>query len=241
MESFRVKGKETRKLHQLYKKLEQDWHAFKESTTKPTRRTRTGSRKYHDPNASTNIKLLPIILQQRDISPRQLMYELQREPSSPPPAELAWRNNNDVAAREILQERREAIESGKLKGRRLFHESTVEEGESEEVRSISFHYSEEDEHDIDQINESCGSKGLLDGYSYSSSFNSSSSAFNMDRVVAARVADIRVANARTSVSRPRCGIYTRYAVLLGGFAVALLVVAIAMCMSFDYDVILVPT
>lgn len=57
-----------------------------------------------------------------DNSPKKLMSALQNRPSlSPPPGGGVWKvRTNDFAVEEILRERRAAIESGKLKGRRLF-------------------------------------------------------------------------------------------------------------------------
>lgn len=123
----------------------------------------------------------------------------------------------DVASQEIFHKRKESIESGKFKGRRLFQSS--EEGESDttddndnmmdpycKVKSMSLHYSK-DEHG-----------GFMD----------------KDHTVA-KVEDIG------TICRPGKGIRTMCAVFLGGF---LLMVAFAICMSLgghDYDVVLVPT
>ncbi|KAK8266035.1 hypothetical protein V6Z12_D12G218300 [Gossypium hirsutum] len=58
-------------------------------------------------------------------SPRKLIM-------SPPLDEVAWKvRTNDLAVEEILRERRAAIESGKLKGRRLFEDD-------EDVNEVGF-------------------------------------------------------------------------------------------------------
>ncbi|KAL2347056.1 hypothetical protein Fmac_001056 [Flemingia macrophylla] len=214
MESFGEKGKETEELQQRFNKLEQEWQTFKES--KPTKVPH---------NKHT-------ILKPHKYSPRKLMYHLQQE--SP---EEAWKNvtsTKDIAVQEILQERREAIERGKLKGRRLFH--SPEEGHDHEVRSMSYYNSEND-----------GTRQLS---CCSSSFSSSSSSClrgdndqNMEQLahLKAMMAEMRVA----SVGKRGNG-RTWYAVFLGGVAVILLV--IAMCMSLarssrggNCNVFLVPT
>nr|KYP69516.1 hypothetical protein KK1_008707 [Cajanus cajan] len=127
MKSFQQKGKETEELHQRFKKLELEWQTFKES--KPTK-----------VSGYKHTILKP--------HKRELMFNFQQQESP----EEAWKNmtrTKDMAVQEILQERREAIESGKLKGRRLFH--SPEEGETEgnvtrshEVRSMSYYKSEDD-------------------------------------------------------------------------------------------------
>ncbi|KAJ0111304.1 hypothetical protein Patl1_01245 [Pistacia atlantica] len=87
-----------------------------------------------------------------DNSPRTLMSSLQHRGS--PSDEVAWKvRNNDLAVIEILLERRAAIESGKLKGRRLFAETREEidngwnglMSEDCEVRSLSSYDSDDEE------------------------------------------------------------------------------------------------
>ncbi|ESW09890.1 hypothetical protein PHAVU_009G165000 [Phaseolus vulgaris] len=233
MESSQGKGKRTEELHQRFKKLEQEWEAYKES--KPT-----ASRKHSLPPSNKTIQ------KPHKYSSRELMFNLQQESPSPPEA---WKNVTrikDVAVREILQERREAIERGKLKGRRLFQSSTSEDESSDrEVRSISFCNSEE---------QSNGSEGVHDYCSreLSSLSSSSSSCFagddnhdqDMEKMahLMAMIAEMRVA----SVSGTRGNGRRRYAVFLGGVAVILLVIAMYMSLarSFggeDCDMILVPT
>lgn len=226
VKSFKEKGTRTRELHQKYKKLEQDWNAFKESRS-------TTSRKYRSP---LNIATKPIFqnlgleINNSIISPRELMFSLQRDSSSS--EEETWKNH-DVAARETLQERREAIERGKLKGRRLF-DSTMESesddndnniGQNYEVRSMSFCYLEDEhEHENESLSSSLSPIGDF-----------------VDKDMMTNVADIKVG------SKSRFANGTRYVVFLGGF-VAFALLMVAMCISLgrnfwgnDFDVILVPT
>ncbi|KAK7350712.1 hypothetical protein VNO77_09609 [Canavalia gladiata] len=167
-----------------------------------------------------------------------------------------WKmRRHDVAAREILQERREAIESGKLKGRRLF-QSTMMEGESgiiinsntpqREVRSMSFYTSDEDESSENNGVNDYSTHGC---FYYSSSSSSSSSSLvyqHHDVMLVAHMveilAEMRVAS---TIGRPRYG-RTRYAVFLGAFLFVCLL--LAMSISFARSscghhghVILVPT
>ncbi|KAK7302309.1 hypothetical protein RJT34_13195 [Clitoria ternatea] len=133
---------------------------------------------------------------------------------------------HDVAAQEILQERREAIERGRLKGRRLFQSTTPQQ--QHEVRTMSFN-----------DDESSGTTGVDE---FSSSSSTSCVVPGGANHVDQKVAEMRVANNIGRHHHAR----TRYAVFLGGFAIVLLVVA--MCMSFarssrghDCYPILVPT
>ena len=147
-----------------------------------------------------------------------------------------------MATQEILRERWEAIESGKLRGRRLF--LPMEEGESE-VRSLSFCYSDD---------ESSGSKGqhhctLKCAYSSSSSSSSPrmfGSSVDKGHEVK-RVKDSMAAVKERRLFIGMSGNGGRYAVFLGGFTFALLIIAI--CMSSvmrssggcDHEAVLVPT
>ena len=226
VKSFKEKGTETRELHQKYKKLEQDWNAFKESRS-------TISRKYRSPlNTVTKpiFQNLGLEINNSIISPKELMFSLQRDSSSS--EEETWKNY-DVAARETLEERREAIERGKLKGRRLF-DSTMESdsddndnniGQKFEVRSFCY---SEDEHEHE--NESL-----------SSSLSPPIGDF-VDKDMVTNVADMKVESHKSRVANG-----TRYTVFLGGF-VAFALLMVAMCISLgrnfwghDLDVILVPT
>ncbi|OMP08367.1 hypothetical protein COLO4_06540 [Corchorus olitorius] len=105
------------KLHQIFEALEQEWDFIKQ------RPERSSSR------SSKMIKNLRLL----NTSPRQLMSSLQDRSSSPTEGSVGWKmRTNDLAVEEILTERRAAIETGKLKGRRLFVEEE-EEGAAAEV------------------------------------------------------------------------------------------------------------
>ncbi|KAA8542096.1 hypothetical protein F0562_023248 [Nyssa sinensis] len=97
MEILQVGAEESEdKLYQQFKNLQRDWDTFKQSNPRTLRRCLTDS--------NTIIKTLQLL----NNSPRDLMSSLQ------------YRRSPSEAVEEILRERRAAIESGKLKGRRLF-------------------------------------------------------------------------------------------------------------------------
>ncbi|KAG4392689.1 hypothetical protein AAZX31_04G179800 [Glycine max] len=244
MKSFEARAKETEQLHQRFKKLEQEWQAFKES--KPTPPTTKASHKHSLQYSNETIQ------KPRKYSPRELMFNLQQQ-ESPSPEEEKSKNvtrTKDRAVQEILQERREAIERGKLKGRRLFHseEKGDESNSRHEVRSMSF-YEEEDD-------ESSGSElGVHDYCSRELSYSSSSTSSCLiggdnhnqnNETVAPLVAMITTEMGVASNSR-RANRSTRYAVFLGGVAaIILLVIATLMRLgkSFggdDCDKIFIPT
>lgn len=117
--------------YQLYNNSQQHCHFFKQSlfTTCSIQLM----------NTSSPTDLMPMLLQQQ-----------------PQPWKLRTR---DMAVQEILRERREAIETGKLKGRRLFEPiqrgttilnddvlSGDDMGQESEVRSLSFDYSEDEDY-----------------------------------------------------------------------------------------------
>lgn len=112
-------GKETpftdlqkQKVHRLFKSLEQEWDSIKRSRP----RTLRGS----SADSCSIFKALQLL----DDSPKSLMSSLQKGRRSHPSEGLTkWKvRNNDLAALEILRERRAAVESGNSKGRRLFEE-----------------------------------------------------------------------------------------------------------------------
>lgn len=156
------------KLDQLLKDLEEQWDSIEQSKRRALRRY------------STDSSIIGETFQLMDNSPRSLMSTLQQRWS---PDETAWKvRNNDLAVMEILRERRAAIESGKLKGRRLFQEPTEGERESlcssgwnglnqdSEMRSVCSYDSDDDEEGI--IGGSHEEELLpvsSDRYSYSSS------------------------------------------------------------------------
>lgn len=85
------------KLEQFYKNLEEELDCMEQS-----------------PDSSMKVKTLPLLVN----SPRTIMSSL------PASDEVkTWKvRTNDLAVMEVLQERRAAVEGGKLKGRRLFEE-----------------------------------------------------------------------------------------------------------------------
>lgn len=87
--------------------------------------------------SSTDSRVMIKSLYLNDHSPRTLMSSLQNR-KSPLDGGGVWKvRYNDLALEEILRERRAAIESGKLKGRRLFEAaegaSEVGSGENQEI------------------------------------------------------------------------------------------------------------
>ncbi|WRX18344.1 hypothetical protein QQP08_010831 [Theobroma cacao] len=141
------------KLHHLFKNLEQEWDFIKQRPERTLHTRSTGSSKM--------IQTLRLL----NNSPRKLMSSLQHRSS--PSERVAWKvRTNDLAVEEILTERRAAIESGKLKGRRLFEgaEGVTEMGfgrdevtcsgweigldQESEVRSV---FSYESDNDVDEI------------------------------------------------------------------------------------------
>ncbi|CAJ1975074.1 unnamed protein product [Sphenostylis stenocarpa] len=237
MESSQRKRRGTEELHQHFKKLEQEWEAYKESKS-----TTTTSRRHSlSPSNQT-------IHKPHKYSPRELMFNLQQESPSPPEAWRKVTRTKGVAVREILQERRDAFRRGKLKGRRLFQSSTTEgENSDREVRSMSFYNLDDESNGSEGVHDYCN---LREPY-YSSSSSSSSYLAgddyhdqDMEKVVqlVPLIVEMRVA----SVSGSRGNGKTRYAVFLGWLAIILLVFAMWMRLEKifhgdDCDEFLVPT
>lgn len=165
-------------------------------------------------------------------SPRDLMPMLQQQ-------QLPWKpRTRDKAVQEILWERREAIETGKLKGRRLFEpiqrgggttillndvlSSDDHMGQESEVMSLSFDYSEDET------------------YSPSSMHNLSCDSKDKDLEMKEEEAHNDVCNAEA-----RVGNGERYIIFMGAIAIALLIFAIykSWVRRFEenHEVILVPT
>ncbi|XP_021900658.1 uncharacterized protein LOC110816672 [Carica papaya] len=98
------------KLHQQFKHLQRQWDSIKHPKPRTLRRISS--------QPSTNIVTALRLLEN---SPRSLMSSLHhcRSPSSE--EETAWKvSHRDFAIEEIIRERKAAIQTGKLKGRRLF-------------------------------------------------------------------------------------------------------------------------
>ncbi|OIW00259.1 hypothetical protein TanjilG_27510 [Lupinus angustifolius] len=219
MKSFKIKGKETEELKQLYNNLQQYWDTLIQSKH---------PRKFSSPLYSDTIKTIEL----QDNSPRYLMSMLQQD------QEPCMTRTNDDAAQEILQDRLEAVKSGGFKGRRLFDSDVSPH--CEEVRSVSSFYSYDDEY------ESSGSKEQEEHHCTSECRYSSSS--SCDLLDASVVKDMmakaveEMDNVATIVAETRVVGIRRYAVLFGLLAFVFLLISI--CMSGgccdDHDV-LVPT
>ncbi|KAK8537706.1 hypothetical protein V6N13_096485 [Hibiscus sabdariffa] len=142
---------EDQKLQLLLKNLEHEWDFIKKRPEKTLHRTSSGSCK--------TIRTLGFV-DENSPAPGKLIM------SSVPLEETAWKvRTNDLAVDEILRERRAAIESGQLKGRRLFEDvddetepgfggnmvscSELDVGlvEESEVRSVNFSYESDDNDD----------------------------------------------------------------------------------------------
>ncbi|KAH9770007.1 SUMO-activating enzyme subunit 1A [Citrus sinensis] len=110
-------------LGQFYKNLEEELDCMEQS-----------------PDSSMKVKTLPLLVN----SPRTIMSSL------PASDEVkTWKvRTNDLAVMEVLQERRAAVESGKLKGRRLFEEydeglNGLTDDQGCEVRSVTSYDSDD--------------------------------------------------------------------------------------------------
>ncbi|CAI9113125.1 OLC1v1013667C1 [Oldenlandia corymbosa var. corymbosa] len=119
-----------KQLHQKFENIEQEWDTYKRVGKRPkshhllTRSSSTGEGRRRIRRSSSSIisSLQDQILEN---SPRSLMSSLQESSTrrkSPLSDEGSiWKvRNNDIAYQEIMKERRAVLESGKLKGRRLF-------------------------------------------------------------------------------------------------------------------------
>lgn len=111
------------KLEQFYKNLEEELDCMEQS-----------------PDSSMKVKTLPLLVN----SPRTITSSL------PASDEVkTWKvRTNDLAVMEVLQERRAAVESGKLKGRRLFEEydeglNGLTDDQGCEVRSVTSYDSDD--------------------------------------------------------------------------------------------------
>jgi hypothetical protein len=182
------------------------------------------------------------------------MSSLQRESSSSSSSkgeeEEETLKGYDVVVKEILEERWEAIESGRLKGRRLF-DSMSESGSDHdnnnnnnvvsqhEVRSMYFcHPKDEDEKEGEGEGEGEGGEEGEEGEGENEFLSSPIGDFVEKMVANAR--DITIGSYKFRFVNG-----TRYDVFLGGFVVFVLLI-VAMCRKSygghdDFDVFLVPT
>ncbi|KAF3970664.1 hypothetical protein CMV_005667 [Castanea mollissima] len=250
------KKREQDKLQHQFVVLQQDWHSYNQSHPKTHRRY------------LTNSNHMAKSLQRLDSSPRSLMSSLQQRLSPP---EGAWKvRTNDLAMEEIRRERKAVIESGRLKGRRLFEadESETETGfgwkekmcnglaQESEVRSVSFCDSDDDD---DHENETGGMIGNVLPICFqcccsSSSSLSSLSSFSVrDEYVKGEVVVEEEKKVVASVEIRRdsyggSGNGRRWMVVMGWLAIASIVYAICIVRmrSFggyrdEHEMILVPT
>ncbi|XLT07227.1 hypothetical protein HN51_045976 [Arachis hypogaea] len=110
MKGFQQKRRETQNLEQIYKKLEQDWHAMKQNSNSLKKSLSSYNHYSSDLTEEQGYGYVSNFS-------RKNTCELQRE------AEKDYCNfdpiivsrDNDIEAREAIHERVEAIESGKLK------------------------------------------------------------------------------------------------------------------------------
>ncbi|EEF51757.1 uncharacterized protein LOC125369803 [Ricinus communis] len=190
MERPTRKGKDTEaKLQQQYKSLQEKWYSIKQSKLRTLRRSLTDSR-----TIDRGLYFL-------DNSPRKLMSLLQHRRS---PSGGAWKvRNNDLAVVEILRERKAAIKSGKIKGRRLFDAAEganeVNSGgiqeiicsynwdglvqEISEVRSVCSYDSDDEKENIVESKEEMSRPVYCSSASSLSSTSSSSSAYICDECI----------------------------------------------------------
>ncbi|XP_016484138.1 uncharacterized protein LOC107804721 [Nicotiana tabacum] len=116
----RKKESENEALYKQFRNLEKDWDNFKRSNYKPQNFPQISA------NSDSSISTLDVF-KLLENSPRSLMSSLQ-DSESPLEERLNSKvKKNDLAVEEILRDRRTALASGKLKGRRLFEENEEEE------------------------------------------------------------------------------------------------------------------
>ncbi|GAU26772.1 hypothetical protein TSUD_317700 [Trifolium subterraneum] len=166
------------------------------------------------------------------------MSSLQRDSLSEEEDEEPWKDYG-VMVKEILQERREDVERGRIKGRRLFESTSESESDHDndddnvvsqrEVRSMSFSYSGDEDEDEDE-HELLGS-----------SLFSPIGDF-VDKDMVDNIEDIRVGSYKSRFIHG-----TRYGGFLGGFVIFVFLI-VAICISLrisygghDFDDTLVPT
>ncbi|OVA09577.1 hypothetical protein BVC80_9101g102 [Macleaya cordata] len=135
-------------LHQQFNNLEQDWDSYKRSKSR-YRLNRCDS----DDEKSTTVEILHQLSDYS--SPRRLMItSLQQRKQSQfledeEEDEEEWKvRTNDLAVLEILRERRAAIESGKLKGKRLLEALESAASSREKMNGNNNNNKEEDNQNI---------------------------------------------------------------------------------------------
>ncbi|KAG8379448.1 hypothetical protein BUALT_Bualt07G0089600 [Buddleja alternifolia] len=217
-------------LMQQLKDLEKEWNLLQLVSKKPRnqRRCSTGS----DSGSSTS-SILTSFDKLLENSPRGLMSSLQRDRS---PFDDGVRVKNcDVAVEEILRDRRAAIMSGKLKGRRLFC--------ADEVEIMDLNY-----------DDGGGESGLTDDFKQSCSFSDSCLSVEKAMVVEEKTKTktktvvVEVANAvekrgggRRRLIRGGGGCMAWFAFVLIMLTIGLILIRCNGKSVHEYDFILVPT
>ncbi|XP_019267502.1 PREDICTED: uncharacterized protein LOC109244810 isoform X1 [Nicotiana attenuata] len=119
------KESENEALYKQCMNLQKDWDSFKQSNYKSVNFPQISAKSDSSSSTLDIFKLL-------ENSPRSLMSSLQ-DSESPLEERLNWKaKKNDLAVEEILRDRKTALASGKLKGRRLFEENDEKSCISEE-------------------------------------------------------------------------------------------------------------
>ncbi|KAK9926611.1 hypothetical protein M0R45_023828 [Rubus argutus] len=114
-----VKSPLVEKLQEQFMTLQQEWESYKQTNPK-------GKGRSYSTNSSSSNTMAKTLDQLLDNSPRHPMSSLQQRMY--PSEGDNWNvRSNDLAVEEIRRDRKAAIESGKLKGRRLFEEVEHEE------------------------------------------------------------------------------------------------------------------
>ncbi|CAN4087913.1 unnamed protein product [Withania somnifera] len=118
----RSKESENKALYQQLIKLEKDWASLKRSN-KPLNFPQI-SAKSDTSSTATTLDFFKLL----EKSPRSLMSSLQNSKSPLQEEGVKWKvkKKNDLVVEEIIRDRKAALGSGKLKGRRLFGEISDE-------------------------------------------------------------------------------------------------------------------
>lgn len=165
-----LKNSRNKSIYKKFEDLEEKWESYKQIKPRPhLRRCSTGG--YSDSiTTRTSINTRKLL----ENSPRSLMSCLQENRRRLSPTlddERFWKvRTNDIAIQELLKERRAALVSGKLKGRRLFW--GLEDADQEicsdcfdflqesEVSSVGSYYATSDD---DEEEKGFDEFGVLDG------------------------------------------------------------------------------
>lgn len=154
---------ENRALYQQLINLEKDWDIFKRSN-KSLNFAQISAKTVSSCTTTTTLDLFKLV----ENSPTSLMSSLQNSKSPLEEEGVTW---NDLAVEEIIRDRRTALATGKLKGRRLFGELSDEKScitttstTSQEDDSLVLH----EKIDGNKNNENVGTDSLISSSSTSS-------------------------------------------------------------------------